>query len=94
MRWGDWTFDPEQLTLEYSPKDYEIDLEEIQSSAAILDWLFQVHGKPWSDSRIVYDLLQAFDDILAPQANFCSFEQDLRADGGELARDFASRQTD
>jgi hypothetical protein len=37
------------------------------------------------------DLPRAFDDILAPHSNYCSNEQELRADGGKLAREFAAR---
>lgn len=92
MHWGNWTFDPKILTLTHSQENYEIDLEEIHSSAAILDWIFQVHMKSWADAGAVNDLLQALDDILKPQANYCSFEQDMRADGGKLAREYASRQ--
>jgi hypothetical protein len=91
MRWGNWVFNPSNLTLTHSTEGYEIDLEEIHSSAAILDWIFQVQGKDWADAKTMHDLLRAFDDILNPQANYCSDEQDLRCDGGKLAREFAAR---
>ena len=91
MRWGNWVFNPKHLTLTHSPEDYEIDLERIHSSAAILDWIFQIQGKDWADEQTLYDLLRAFRDILDPQANYCSFEEDIRSDGGTLARQFAQR---
>jgi len=93
MRWGKWVFDAKHLTLKHSTEEYEIDLENIHSSAAILDWIFQIQGKAWADATTMYDLLRAFDDILAPQANYCSDEQNIRTDGGKLAREFAKRST-
>jgi hypothetical protein len=91
MRWGNWALDPKNLTLTHAAEGYEIDLERIHTSAAVLDWIFQVQHKAWADAGTTHDLLRAFDDILDPQANYCSDEQDLRADGGELAREFAGR---
>ena len=90
MQWGSWSFNPKTLTLDHEI-GYEIDLEEIDSSASILDWIFQVRGKNWADAQTVYDLLNAFREILHPQANYCSYEEDKRADGGELARAYAQR---
>jgi hypothetical protein len=51
---------------------YEIDLERVHDSAALLDWIFQILGKTWATQRVVKDLLEAFDDIFHSQANFCS----------------------
>ena len=91
MRWGNWVFEPKNLTLAHATEGYEIDLEQVHSSAAILDWIFQIQQKQWADARTMHDLLRAIDDILSPQANYCSNEQDLRADGGKLASEFAKR---
>lgn len=93
MRWGDWVFDAERLTLGHERSEYEVDLERIQSSAAVLDWIFQIRGKGWADAKTVYDLLHALFDILNPQRNYCPNEQDTRADGGALARAFVVRST-
>lgn len=91
MRWGNWQFEPTSLTLTHTGEGYEIDLERIHTSAALLDWIFQIQGKSWADAQTMYDLIEAFDEILSPQANYCSGEQDMRADGGKLAREFAER---
>jgi hypothetical protein len=91
MRWGHWALDPKNLTLTHTAEGYEIDLERVRTSAAILDWIFQLQHKAWADAGTMHDLLRAFDDILAPQANYCSWEEDKRADGGKLAREFAER---
>jgi hypothetical protein len=39
----------------------------------------------------VYDLLRALNDLLQPQANYCPWEEDRRAAGARLARDFPRR---
>lgn len=90
MIWGNWAFDAKYLTLTHSATGYEIDLEEIHSSAAILDWIFHIQNKAWADATTMYDLLRSFNDILKPQANYCSFGEDIRADGGRLAQEFAN----
>jgi hypothetical protein len=51
---------------------YEIDLERVRDSAALLDWIFQIQKKLWASARVVKDLLNAFDSIFDPQANLCS----------------------
>lgn len=92
MQWGTWNLDARQLTLTHATEGYEIDLEEIHSSADILDWIFQVLSKEWGDATTVYDLLSALEAILNPQSNYCSFGQDKSADGGALAKEFIARQ--
>lgn len=52
--------------------DYEIDVERIRQSSQVLDWIFQIRGKGWATSRVMRDLIEAFDDIFSPQANLCS----------------------
>jgi hypothetical protein len=51
---------------------YEIDIEHVSSSAAMLDWIYQINKKAWANARVVKDLLSAFQDIFDPQANLCS----------------------
>lgn len=74
MQWGAWVFNPKNYTLGHATEGYEIDLDEINSSAAMLDWIFQILGKKWATAKVMHDLLQALDDILGPQANYCSQE--------------------
>lgn len=93
MRWGKWVLDPQTLCLTHDDTGYGIDVERVGSSAAILDWIFQIQTKPWADAGSMYDLLRALADVLRPQANYCSNEQDLRADGGHLAREYISRKS-
>jgi len=88
MRWGKWTFDRENLCLAHRDEHYEIDLEEVDSSAAMLDWIFQIQSKSWADANTVHDLLRAFSDILDPQVNYCPGEQDRRPNVGKILRAF------
>lgn len=88
-RWGSWTFDTERLVLVHGAEpvmrgrdddeyvaflgNYEIDVERIHQSAQVLDWILQIRGKTWASSVVMRDLIEAFDDIFALQANLCSF---------------------
>ena len=76
--WGKWKWQ-DNLTLLYE-NNYEIDLEQINSSAEILDWLYQCKG------RDPLGLYLAFDEIFKPQKNACSWGQDKKFDGSRLAR--------
>jgi len=82
--WGDWHFDAERLTLDYKPNGtwrYEVDLERINDSASLLDWIFQVNGHHFYEqwpSDVMQDLLDALDAIFRPQANLCSWGQSKR----------------
>jgi hypothetical protein len=51
---------------------YEIDIERIHDSAAVLDWIYQVSEKFWATARVTKDLLNAFNAIFHPQASLCS----------------------
>jgi hypothetical protein len=82
-QWGDWRHDKATNILTYGPARYNIRLNEIDSSAAMLDWIFQILPKNWKGdkAKIMFDLLQAFDDLLAPQQNFCSMGVERRKVG-------------
>ena len=51
---------------------WEIDLERIRDSAAMLDWIYQFDEKIWATARASKDLLNALDDVFDPQACLCS----------------------
>jgi Zn ribbon nucleic-acid-binding protein len=69
-----WRYKPgRQSVLEYyenSRRQYEIDLLRCDSGNAILDWMFQVLGKPWCSAQCFYDLAKAIELLLSPQSNF------------------------
>jgi hypothetical protein len=70
-RWGNWVFHANNLTLFCDAGSYEIDLEQITDSAAMLDWIFQLRIKPWVTNDIIGDLITAFENIFRPQGTLC-----------------------
>lgn len=77
--WGPWHLDRAQRLLWTGAGGYryEIDLDSCTTSAEVLDWICQIAGKTWGGSdaehaAITAGLVQAFDDVLNPQANLCS----------------------
>ena len=74
-RWGNWEFAADTLHLLYKQpggrEQYNIPLRGISDSAEMLDWVFQVRMKTWISSKDIGDLVQAFDDLLEPQATLC-----------------------
>lgn len=73
--WGTWQYNEKRLTLTYSGYNhyrYEIDLEECDTSAEVLDHIFQVQTKAWASSQVLGDLVIALSCILQPQATLCS----------------------
>lgn len=91
MRFGEWMFDRRLLTLTNACEGYEIDLTEINSSAEMLDWIFQILDKMWADATTMHDLLLALDAVLGVQANHCSLGVERNPSGEALARGFAER---
>jgi hypothetical protein len=85
MQWGPWSINEKHLTLVHE-EGYEVSLRECTSSAAILDWIYQIHGKTWADPATLVGLLNAVEDVLHPQENYCGGSVDHAADGGALAQ--------
>lgn len=85
-KWGDWEFMPANLTLLWCGW-YEIDLEQVNSTAKMLDWIFQCRD------RDVSDLTNAFQAIFIPQKNCCSWGIERRFSGRQLAKSYASLLT-
>ena len=71
-QWGGWSLQTDNWTLVYRGEGYSIDLEDCNTSAELLDWIFQIEGKSWTTPQVLSDLLHAFSDIFDPQANLCS----------------------
>ena len=66
-RKSDWT-----LVYTRDRIDYEIDLQEINTCGAMLDWIFQLLGrKTWMTVEDGADLIEAFRTIFHPQKNLC-----------------------
>jgi len=94
MKWGPWTLNTRNLTLEHKDIGYYVDLQNCNSSAEILDWICQIQGKTWADSATVSGLVAALDDILEPQANFCSMGQHRTGDATALVKAYIESQPD
>lgn len=74
--WRVWQLDPARLVLVHTKTGDEVDLERIDRSAEMLDWIFQVSN--WANAQDVGDLVTALKEIFSPQANLCSFGTDRR----------------
>src|SRR5262245_30516631 len=72
--WGPWRYDARRLILGHRDMpSYEIDLEALNSSARMLDIIFQVKSKTWCSGADAGHLLEALRWLLNPQGNLCSF---------------------
>ena len=88
-KWGPWRFEDNLVLV--NGEDYEIDLEQINSSAKMLDWIFQISHKIRKSEYCVESLVEAFDDIFKPQSNCCSFGADKQFSGSKLAKEYRSK---
>lgn len=76
-QWGIWKLvasDYELVAIDSElGKIYSLDLEDFTDSAMVLNDIFQVRAKTWANDKVVYDLLQAIQDIFDPQSTLCGF---------------------
>jgi hypothetical protein len=73
--WGIWEYKQNgTLTCDI----YEVDLDRMESSAAVLDWIIQVSHKSWVTEDDLADLIYAIDDILGLQQNYCGFGKEIK----------------
>jgi hypothetical protein len=73
-RWGRWSLDPGELVLQIrkmGEEVYTIPLVTCNSSEEILDWIIRLRHKPWATGRDLCDLIDALDDLLGLEENFC-----------------------
>lgn len=65
---------------------YEIDLEAMDSSAEVLDFIFQVAGKTWSDTKLIGEMIHAIEDACqrqfgdSAQGVLCPWGNSMRID--------------
>lgn len=74
LKWGSWRLDPRDLVLEILKAEgerYLIPLVKCNSSEEILDWLTKLREKPWATGQDLLDLIDAFDDLLGLEENYC-----------------------
>jgi hypothetical protein len=72
-----WKIDPKTVTLfledkNESPRDYYIPLEQLKTSAKVLDWIMQITSKVDISDRVIAWLVRDLNRILRPQATLCS----------------------
>jgi len=75
--WNGWVLDPDTLTLVWPGNGYYIDLDRCTASSRVLDWIIQIRKKTWTSPEVMAGLVQAFDDVLDPQATLCSSGRSL-----------------
>jgi hypothetical protein len=63
-KWGDWTFDREQLTLTHVRTAHEVDLEELTTSAAAFEALARARHKAYMPRKALGSLAEALIDLL------------------------------
>lgn len=86
LRFGRWTFDPAHSCLEHG-LGYWVPLNEVGTSARMLDWIFQVAAKSWATPDDIGQMVLALQEIFEPQARLCSFGQDTPFDAGKFLAD-------
>ncbi len=93
--WGYWRFDKDGNLLiinkslcpgEDSKDLYKIDLERLNTSAAILDTIIQMSQKLWITREDVGYLIEALDDLFTLQSNFCGSEYEHSDGSHEYAK--------
>ena len=55
---------------------YEVNLDECNTSAGVLDWIAQVAETTWATNDGLANLVRALDDILDFQASLCGQEKE------------------
>ena len=88
--WGPWRYNTNALELEYYDEGgkyrYGVDLGRCNSSAEVLDWIFQVNTKRWRTYECIGHLIQALRDLLHPQQNLCGGGRDKPFDASKHLR--------
>lgn len=70
-RWGKWRLEIRSMLLVHED-GYDIPVDEMTTSAAVLDWIAQVAGKTLRyTAEDVGHLVRALDEILDLQASLC-----------------------
>ena len=64
-RWGHWEYKKNSLTLDFrgSEGQYEVDLEQCNTSSGILDWILQISQKQWITLEDIGNLVRALDEL-------------------------------
>jgi len=71
QKFGNWEFRPSSLVLKHVPNGYEIDLEQMTTSAQTLDWIMQVGMKTWCSGEDTKQMIVALQCLIKPQMSLC-----------------------
>ena len=75
---SDWRYDRKERFVYYVGEPYrdnfayDIPLDTMDTSAAVLDTIAQIAGKTWGTPKVVGDLVLLLDAILHFQGTYCS----------------------
>jgi hypothetical protein len=80
-QWGQWILDMGAHVLHHTEGCYDVDLDQMNTSAEMLNWIFQITGKTWATKEDLGDFLHALDYLLNPQGNLCGsgFPKEINA---------------
>lgn len=67
-----WTYVESTHVLRHDFTGYEVDLEACTTSAQVLDWILQVHGKPWCTPEALREFIRMLDALMGDiQSEMC-----------------------
>jgi hypothetical protein len=71
---GPWKFDPALFVITHAAEPgYQVRVKSMETSAQVLDWIFQVRGKHWVKPVDMETFLRLLMMILNPQGTLCSW---------------------
>lgn len=72
-------YEPSNLTIQFHEDGrwvYEIDCEDLTTSARVLDWVAQLSRKTWMSDADLGRLVRLLDELLDLQASLCGFGEE------------------
>lgn len=81
--WGKWKYKPTTYELVLDNGLYIVDLERLNSNAAILNMIAQLNHKRFKTDAVA-DFIDAIDDIFYLQGNCCGSDVNKKFDPKEL----------
>lgn len=77
---NEWVY-RKNRTIEHRKRKYYVDLDRCESSAAVLDWIFQIFAKRWCTPKTLHDLMLHLRERVNPQATLCSWGMSKGTEG-------------
>src|SRR5260221_3423973 len=89
--WGNWKLDFDEELLVHAPSKYLVDFRKFDTTAGMLDTIFQVRGKDFILAQDVGDFIDALFDLFDPQENLCTIGQEKPFNADEYFRKLIGR---